>query len=208
MNLVGNKVSQLEHVNHTHNNWVLECFTSAAIVESRLTSGSAVFTITNPSKSFDFLGFTHKLPDFRFRNTVKNWGSYREAEGFSSNSEVSFKNLSNVHSRWHAEWVQADLHWSSVTEVRHVFFGNDSSNNSFVTVTTGHLVTNAELALSSNKDFNLFDGTWVNFLTAFKLIKTTLTIGIKLTEAAFECSDDLKNLVTNRGWINLNVIVD
>ena len=65
-------------------------------------------------------------------------------------------------------------------------------------MTSSHLITNAKLTLGSNKDFDLLDSTWVDFLTALKLIKTTLTIGIKLTEAALESGDDLKDLVANR----------
>jgi len=104
--------------------------------------------------------------------------------------------------------VQTDINGSSICKERHVLFRNDGRNHPFVSVTTRHLVTDAELTLSCNKDFNFFDNARIDFVTTLHLVEATLAVSIKLTKTTFEARDDFKDLVTDRRRIDFDMIVD
>src|SRR3984885_10082876 len=79
------------------------------------------------------------------------------AEFLASPAEVRFKNLSDVHTRWNAERVENDLDRSAIRHIRHVFLRNDASDNALVTVASGHLVADRELALHRDVDLDELD---------------------------------------------------
>ena len=51
-----------------------------------------------------------------------------------------------------------------VFHIRHVFFGKNAGDNTFVSVAPGHLVTFAELALGRDKDFDDFVDAWIKIV--------------------------------------------
>ena len=63
-------------------------------------------------------------------------------------TEVRLEDLSDVHTRRHAERIEDDLHRRSILEVRHVLFGQDARDDALVTVTSGHLVADARVCAS------------------------------------------------------------
>ena len=52
-----------------------------------------------------------------------------------------FIDLSEVHTAWYPQRVQYHIHRCSIFEERHIFLANDLSHNTFVTMTTCHLIT-------------------------------------------------------------------
>ena len=71
-----------------------------------------------------------------------------------SHTQMSLQNLTNVHTRRHAQWVQYNIHWSTVWQERHILFTHNAGNYTLVTMTTGHLITNRNLTLLGNVDTN------------------------------------------------------
>src|SRR6185312_14201419 len=80
-----------------------------------------------------------------------------EAEQLRGPPEVGLENLSDVHTARNAERVQNDVHWPSVWEERHVLLRHDTSNDTLVAVSAGHLVTNRDLALLGHVNLHELD---------------------------------------------------
>src|SRR6202041_1959539 len=79
------------------------------------------------------------------------------AQGVTRPSQVGFKNLAHIHTARYAEGVKYDLDGRSVFEVGHVLFRQNTSDDALVSVTAGHLVANAQLALHRDVDFDQLD---------------------------------------------------
>ena len=75
----------------------------------------------------------------------------------TSPSEVGFENLSHVHTGRNAERVQNDFDRRPVLEVRHIFLGQDAGDHALVTVASGHLVADAQLALHGDVNLDELD---------------------------------------------------
>ena len=121
---------------------------------------------------------------------------------------MGFKDLADVHPRRHAERVEADIDGSSVSQIRHIFLGHDRSDNALVTVTTGHLVTHGKLPFRGDEDLHFLDDAGIDFITGLKRIELPLALGVEFLEATFKRTDDLQDLVTDRGRINFDMVVD
>src|SRR5438128_3083242 len=67
---------------------------------------------------------------------------------------VRLEYLAHVHARRYAQWIHNDFHGRSIRQIRHVFFRQDAGDNAFVSVSTGHLVADGELALHRDEDFD------------------------------------------------------
>ena len=70
------------------------------------------------------------------------------AERVSGPAKVRFEDLSDVHTRRHTERVEDDLDRRSIGEVRHILFRQNAGDDTLVTVTAGHLVTDRETCAS------------------------------------------------------------
>ena len=136
VDLVSNQVTELEDVDHSDHDRVVEGLAGATIIEGRFTTGGAVLAVADPGVAaafgfaglagaefavvtdefhpVDLLGLGHEIPDDVFLDAVENRGGNLEAESLGSDAEVGLKNLSDVHPRWHAERVEADINRSSV----------------------------------------------------------------------------------------------
>ena len=73
--------------------------------------------------------------------------------------------LTDVHTRWYPEWVQHDINWCSVWQIRHVFHRNDTGYNPLVSVTTSHLISDLDLTFLSNVDANQHIDTRLQLIT-------------------------------------------
>ena len=69
-------------------------------------------------------------------------------------TEMGLEDLTNVHARRHAERVQHDVDRRTVGEIRHVLLGENPRDDTLISVTAGHLVTDAELALNGDVDLH------------------------------------------------------
>ncbi len=72
-------------------------------------------------------------------------------------AEVRLEDLTDVHAARHAEWVQHDVDRRAVLEERHVLFGQDAADDALVTVPSGHLVADLQLALDGDVHLHHLD---------------------------------------------------
>src|ERR1700733_5960294 len=79
------------------------------------------------------------------------------AEFVRGPAKVRLQDLTDVHTRRHAERVQDDLDRGSVGEIRHIFLRKNPGDDTLVTVASGHLVADRELALHRNVDLHHLD---------------------------------------------------
>ena len=63
---------------------------------------------------------------------------------------MDLKNLSDVHTGRNAKGVEHDIERSSVGKERHIFNGKNAGNDTLVSVTTCHLITDGDLSLLSD----------------------------------------------------------
>ena len=74
-------------------------------------------------------------------------------EFFTGPSKNSFVNLSKVHTGRYTKWVKYDINRCSVFEERHIFFTNNTCNNTFIPVATCHFITYFQFTFFSNINF-------------------------------------------------------
>ncbi|MNC02411.1 hypothetical protein D3C75_497860 [compost metagenome] len=73
---------------------------------------------------------------------------------------MSFEDLTDVHTRRYAQWVQHDIYRRAVSIVRHILDRVDLGDNTFVTVTTCHFITRLDLTFNSQIHFNNLQHAW------------------------------------------------
>ena len=88
-----------------------------------------------------------------------------DSKTFCGPSEMGFENLSNVHARRHTKWIQDYIHRGSIGHKRHIFDWDNLGDNTFVTVTTGHLVTRLQAAFNRHVNLDHFLHTWRQLVT-------------------------------------------
>ena len=95
----------------------------------------------------DVSSYLRKFERFRdlglFR-TVENGRHYLPTEFRRSSAEVDFKYLTDVHSGRNAERVKNDVERTTVFKERHIFLREYSRNNTLVTVTACHFVSDRD----------------------------------------------------------------
>ena len=65
---------------------------------------------------------------------------------------MNLQDLSDIHSGRHTQRVQHDIKRTSVRKEWHIFYRKYTGNNTLVTVTSGHLITNGNLSLLCDID--------------------------------------------------------
>ena len=96
------------------------------------------------------------LLDFLFRRAVENRRGEVNVQGLRSPAEVRLQNLTDVHTRRHAQRIQNDIHRSAIRGTACLLrdeFGDDT----FVTVASGHFVTDRKLAFHGDVNFDQLD---------------------------------------------------
>ena len=78
---------------------------------------------------------------------------------------MNLKDLSNVHSWRNAQWVKYDIKRTAIRKEWHIFNRKYSWNDTLVTMTTSHLITNANLSLLCNIYTNRFVNSWWEFIS-------------------------------------------
>ena len=86
--------------------------------------------------------------------TVKYRCCNIESQCFCSKTQVDFQHLSDIHTRRHTQRVQYDIQRTAVWQEWHIFYRKHTGNNTLVTVTSGHLITNGNLSLLCNINAN------------------------------------------------------
>ena len=74
------------------------------------------------------------------------------AQRAAGQTQVHFQNLTDVHTGRNAQRVQHDLQRRAVGQEGHVLFAQDAGNDTLVTMTAGHLITDRNLSLLCDVD--------------------------------------------------------
>ena len=140
VHLVFDHVAEFEHVDDAYGSGLVEAFAGTAVVEICLSVAGYACLIGPVVEVVE-------------RGAVENRGGEFLAEFASGPSEYGLENLSEVHTGWHTQRVEADVDRSTVGEEGHVFLAHDARHDTFVTVTSGHFVAYADFALLGDVDF-------------------------------------------------------
>ena len=93
-------------------------------------------------------------------------------------------------------------------EERHVFFGDDLGDDTFVTVASGHFVTDRELALGGDVNFDRFDDAAVDAFAGFGAFHFFVVLHLQIVEFLFKAADDFVDLVADRRRIDFDAVID
>ena len=80
---------------------------------------------------------------------------------------MKLHNLSDIHTRRDTQWIQHDIDWCTVWQVRHILYRNDIWNDTLVTVTSGHLIPNVDFTFLWDEDTNQLVHTWWQLVSIF-----------------------------------------
>jgi hypothetical protein len=72
---------------------------------------------------------------------------------------MSLEDLSDIHTRDDTKRIQDDIYWVTVSCMGHIFWWDDTSDDTLVTVSTSHLITDFDFSSLSNIDFYLLENT-------------------------------------------------
>ena len=151
MHLVLNHVAELEHVGHTDRCLLVELLTGGTIIQLGGTiAGQAC--LVRPLAEVIQLG------------AIKDRRSELHTELTACRTENGLKHLTDVHTRRHTQRVEYDIYRSTILEEGHILLTDNFGNNTLVTVTTGHLVTNANLTFLGNVNLGHLDDTARQFI--------------------------------------------
>jgi hypothetical protein len=96
-----------------------------------------------------------------YRGTVECWGSNSVVEFFGCPTEVGFQNLTQVHTGDNTKRVEDNIYGSTIRQEWHVGLWQNGRDNTFVTVSAGHLVADGNFAQLSDGNFDLLiDTSW------------------------------------------------
>ena len=120
--------------------------------------------------------------DFRFGRSIEHRSDRLESENRCSPAEVRLENLTEVHTSRNAQRVQDDVHLRSIFQERHVFRLHDTSDDALVSVTSSHLVTDAQLTLGCDGHFDHFQHARRKFVATLHLIQLTFLLCLNLSQ--------------------------
>src|SRR5690606_30414190 len=123
-----------------------------------IAEGVQVDFLTNVGTQI--VGTLDELAQFRDFLLLFQHGVDLVADTFRSHTQVGFQDLTDVHTRRYAQWVQYDIYRRTVSIVRHIFDRVDLRDNTLVTVTTCHLITRLDLTFNSQIHLNNLQHAW------------------------------------------------
>ena len=121
---------------------------------------------------------------------------------------MGLEDLSHIHAGRYPERIQNNVHRSSVGKERHVLFWNNPCHHTFISVTSGHLVSDRNLPLGRNINLHLLQDAGINIFPGFQTLKFEVLLIGQLVELLFVTRDDLADLDPDRTRVDFDVIVD
>ncbi len=97
---------------------------------------------------------------------------------------MCFQNLADVHTSWHPQGIEDDLHWRTISQKGHILNRHHFGDDALIAVAASHLITLGDFALlghtnphqlvnTGGKIAVLFSAKnlYVNYLTFFAVRK-------------------------------------
>src|SRR5438874_11175093 len=101
MDFVFDQVGQLQHIGVANGDWMIEWLTRPSVEELYF---ACVWKIGTTQVTFDVF----------FRSSIKDGCSDLNAQRFSGPAQVRFHNLPDIHTMWHPQRVQDNIHRCAV----------------------------------------------------------------------------------------------
>ena len=99
--------------------------------------------------------------------TIEDWCRYVKSKYLCSKAKVNLKHLSDIHTGRYTQWVQHDIKWTTIWQEWHILNWKDTRDNTLVTMTTSHLITNGDFSLLCNVYTNRLVYSWWQFIAIF-----------------------------------------
>src|SRR5215204_4165785 len=143
MHLIINHVVKFDHIDNTNCCLLMKTISCFTIIQVSMTKhwNTCLLAIRT---------------DLVSSGSVKNWRCKFYSQLFTCPAKNSFIDLAKVHTAWYTQWIQYDVNRCSIFKEWHVFSTNDLRNNTFVTVTTSHLISHFQLTFYSEINFCKF----------------------------------------------------
>src|SRR5215210_5577011 len=126
---------ELQHIDVADAYLLLELLTRQTVVETRLTRRSDRW---RQAKAIVFgVRLSDVILDLQLACTVEYRGREMQSKDARGPAEMRFEDLTDVHTRWHAERIENDLDRRSIRQVRHIFLGKNAGDDALVAVTSG-----------------------------------------------------------------------
>ena len=77
-------------------------------------------------------------------------------DAFCCPTQMHFQNLTDIHTRRHAQWVQHDVHRATICHIRHIFYRQNARYHAFIPVAARHFVARLQAAFNRDKHFHGF----------------------------------------------------
>ena len=114
-----------------------------------------------------------------------------DTELAAGSTEDGFEYLSEVHTRWHTQWVQHEINRTTVLKERHILLTYHLRDDTLVTVTTGKLIADTDLTLLGNIDLSHLEHSAGQVIADADGKASALQLGIKLLVLADIVHDEL-----------------
>src|SRR5437870_6161548 len=167
-------MAKLHHVDVTNNDFLIKGVSGTPIKKPRFTG------FLHPRKTFLLLGVVQIISDLFLRDSVEHWGRHSESECLCSDAEMGLQDLTNIHAARDTKRIQHDLYWRSICQEGHIFFRNDAGDDAFISVATSHLISDAQLALARDINFDLLDDAGIDVVATLYSIHRTLALDLQL----------------------------
>ena len=152
MDLVINQMVQFQHIHVSDRYRIIEIISCTSITQTQLAA--AIIST-----------FFQQLNNILLCRTVKYRCCDIPVFILCSQTQMNLQYLSDVHSRRYTQRVQHYLQRLPVFHKRHIFFRQDPRNNTFVSVTSSHLVSNADLSLGRDVAAHQLVNAWRQFVS-------------------------------------------
>src|SRR5450759_1357961 len=167
MHLIVNHMAQFKHVYNAYCCRLVESFACATIIEV----------------SFSELGkfcLFGVFSDLSYCSTIENWCREGKSKFLSGPPKNSLVDLSKVHPRRYTQRVQNNINRCAILKERHIFSSYYPGNNTFVTMTTGHFISDFNLTLLSYIYFGKTYNTSRQFISDSDIIFLAFVNAINL----------------------------
>ena len=152
MDFVLDKVRQLQHIGVANSDRMIEWLASSSIEQLYL---ACIWQI----------GTTQVFFDVFFCSSIKDWCSNLNAQRVSGPAQVRFHDLPDIHTVWHTQRVQDNIHWCTVGQEWHILNRQYPRYDALVAMTSGHFVASADFSLLGNTDTHQLINAWRQFIT-------------------------------------------
>ena len=162
MHLISNEVVEFQEIDVSDCYLLCKRFTAPAVIENAFTG-----LLT----TFREIGFGEHIKNFFLCCSIKYRGFCSDVEFMACPSKMDFQDLTDVHSRGDTQRVQHQLNRRTVRKIGHILLRQNFGNNTFIAITTCHLIAHRNRTLAGNIDFHTLNNAGFQLIAHLQLLK-------------------------------------